>query len=351
MTLRTPACHRPSGKTSPGAAALLVLVLVLLLALVKVLIVSPLPTQAQSVKTPGNPTDNLTARLVELNQQLETALAEEARLNAVGRQLQVYRRDTLVALVHLQHQPTTWHGNEVSPDDLRAQALTRFMQAHLGDSLTDTQAQLNALDAIRVEVNRLQTAVEQQRSALALEGISDPTVDSLTQNQRLTPADKGGGSTAYTLRGENPIPIAAFPGQRALDDGARPLIMPLKQPRLLYGFREDDPDDPVRRFQKGLRLGSLPGAVVYTPYDGKVVFAAPYRGFGNLLVIEHEGGGATLLAGLHSFAISVGDWVKQRTPVGVMDADPSGRHRLYFEFRVDRKPVDPMTLIGPIVDE
>lgn len=109
--------------------------------------------------------------------------------------------------------------------------------------------------------------------------------------------------------------------------------------------------DPGRLFHKGLRLDSGPGAIVYAPYDGKVVIAEPYGSFGNLLVIEHEGGGATLLSGLHSFAISVGDWIKQRTPVGVMDPDPAGQHRLNFEFRVNQVPVDPLTLIGPIVDE
>ena len=311
------------------------------------------PATVESVR----PLDALTAELLDYNQQLETALAEEARLNAGSQQLQGFRRDAMVALGHLAGQPTTWSGEAIHPDDLRSQALARFMRNSLGHSIADTQRQLDALDATRAEVARLRAEVEKRRAVLALEGRSDPTDDSLTRSPRadldLRRKDSPSADENQTLslRGDVPIPIASFPDQQALSSGARPLIMPLRQPRLLYGFREDDPGDPGRLFHKGLRLGSGPGAIVYAPYDGKVVFAAPYGSFGNLLVIEHEGGGATLLAGLHSFAISVGDWIKQRTPVGVMDPDPAGQHRLNFEFRVNQVPVDPLTLIGPIVDE
>jgi murein DD-endopeptidase MepM/ murein hydrolase activator NlpD len=330
--------------------------------LLAVLIALTLPAGRAQMSDPVttgslSPLDALTAELLDYNQQLEAALAEEARLNAGSQQLQGFRRDAMVALGHLAGQPITWSGEVVSPESLHSQALVRFMRDSLGHSIANTQSQLDALDATRANVALLHAEVEKRRAALALEGRSDPTDDSPT---RAPAVDTGTGRSVtrsedenqtLSLRGGVPIPIASFPDQQALSEGARPLIMPLKQPWLLFGFHEDDPGDRGRLFHKGLRLGSEPGGIVYAPYDGKVMFAAPYRGFGNLLVIEHEGGGATLLSGLHSFAISVGDWVKQRTPVGVMDPDPAGRHRLNFEFRVNQVPVDPLTLIGPIVDE
>ena len=77
------------------------------------------PATAESVR----PLDALTAELLDYNQQLETALAEEARLNASSQQLQGFRRDAMVALGHLAGQPTTWSGEAIHPNDLRSQAL------------------------------------------------------------------------------------------------------------------------------------------------------------------------------------------------------------------------------------
>ena len=49
---------------------------------------------------------------------------------------------------------------------------------------------------------------------------------------------------------------------------------------------------------KGIRLETRADAQVVTPFDGKVVFAGPFRTYGEILIIEHRGGYHTLLAGL-----------------------------------------------------
>ena len=103
---------------------------------------------------------------------------------------------------------------------------------------------------------------------------------------------------------------------------------------LSFAFEQDDPDDPAKLYHKGVQLLTPLGATVYAPFEGEIAYAAPYRSFGNLAVIEHEGEGATLLSGLHSFAISVGDWVSQGAPLGLMSEQETPTPRLYFEFRI-----------------
>ena len=159
------------------------------LSLLAVLITVTLPAAHAQTSDPAaaetvGPLETLTAELLDYNQQLETALAEEARLNAGSQQLQGFRRDAMVALGHLAGQPITWGGEVVRPDGLRSQALARFMRNSLGHSIADTQSQLDALDATRAEVARLRAEVEKRRAALALEGRPDPTVDSLTRSPR-----------------------------------------------------------------------------------------------------------------------------------------------------------------------
>jgi septal ring factor EnvC (AmiA/AmiB activator) len=51
---------------------------------------------------------------------------------------------------------------------------------------------------------------------------------------------------------------------------------------------------------RGLRLDSARGAAVIVPADGKIVFAAPYRGQDGLVIIAHANGWTSLLLGVAS---------------------------------------------------
>ena len=81
-------------------------------------------------------------------------------------------------------------------------------------------------------------------------------------------------------------------------------------------------------------------AQVVSPFDGTVIFAGPFRGYGNLIIIEHGGGYLTLLAGLNNFDVELGQLLLAGEPVGQM---PTGEDaKLYVELRKDNQPIDPM---------
>ncbi len=77
------------------------------------------------------------------------------------------------------------------------------------------------------------------------------------------------------------------------------------------------------------------------PYDGRVLFAGPFRGYGQILIIEHDDGYHSLLAGLDRLDVSVGQWLVTGEPVGTM---PKGedKPRLYLELRHDGQPINPL---------
>ena len=93
--------------------------------------------------------------------------------------------------------------------------------------------------------------------------------------------------------------------------------------------------------RKGIRIESSPGAQVVTPYNGRIVFAGPFRGYGRLLIIEHGRGYHSLLAGMARINVSVGQWLLSGEPVADMGKPLSGRPNLYMEFRVNGQPVNP----------
>ena len=92
---------------------------------------------------------------------------------------------------------------------------------------------------------------------------------------------------------------------------------------------------------KGITIKTRPNAQVISPYDGTVLFAGPFRGYGELLIIEHGDGYHTLLAGIGRLYTSVGQSLLAGEPVGIMVADSNPS--LYIEIRKNGQPVNPST--------
>lgn len=101
---------------------------------------------------------------------------------------------------------------------------------------------------------------------------------------------------------------------------------------------------------KGLSIATRDGASVVAPFAGKVVFAGPFRDYGQLLIIAHGEGYHTLLAGLGRIDTAVGRWVLAGEPIGNMSSSPEMRPQLYLELRHKGRPVNPLPWLatGPI---
>ncbi|MBM3561038.1 MAG: peptidase M23, partial [Alphaproteobacteria bacterium] len=93
---------------------------------------------------------------------------------------------------------------------------------------------------------------------------------------------------------------------------------------------------------RGATWQARDGAQVVAPWDGRVVFAGPFRAFGPILIIEHGEGYHSLIAGLGRIDVTAGQWVLAGEPVG--GAGPSGGNpaSVYVELRHDGQPVDPL---------
>jgi murein hydrolase activator len=134
-----------------------------------------------------------------------------------------------------------------------------------------------------------------------------------------------------TLRLEKPKDLKPFPPKQAG-------LTPPARGVLVLGFGDTAPDGSA---SQGILIESLPGAQVVAPHDGQVVFRGPFRGYGEILIMEHRGGYHTLLAGLGRTDVVVGQWLRTGEPVGVMDSPREGKPRLYLELRRSGRPIDP----------
>lgn len=100
--------------------------------------------------------------------------------------------------------------------------------------------------------------------------------------------------------------------------------------------------DEFGRPAKGLTIMARTGSTVVAPRDGVVVFAGPFRGLGQLLIIEHRDKYHLLLAGLARIDTAVGESVLAGEPVGIMQAAQGAGSALYMELRRNGQPINPL---------
>jgi septal ring factor EnvC (AmiA/AmiB activator) len=94
--------------------------------------------------------------------------------------------------------------------------------------------------------------------------------------------------------------------------------------------------------RKGISIETGTGAQVVVPRDGTVVFAGAFKGYGQLLIIEHVGGYLSLLAGMARIDSAIGQQVLSGEPAGVMGKPGNGPPVLYVELRREGQPINPL---------
>ncbi|WDF72720.1 murein hydrolase activator EnvC family protein [Novosphingobium sp. KACC 22771] len=105
--------------------------------------------------------------------------------------------------------------------------------------------------------------------------------------------------------------------------------------RLVSGFGDASRGTAAR----GITLSVRAQAQVVAPSGGRIAFAGPFAGYGQIIIIDHPGGFTSLITGLAQISAQVGDNVVAGSPLG---AAGGGRPQITLELRKDGKPVNPL---------
>jgi len=226
------------------------------------------------------------------------------------------------------------------------------------DKLREDQARLAALVDER---QRKQSAIEKDMEAEAARALAlARQVDNLQgligkMEQDLKSAAKA--AAAASLQGA-PAALNGRPNLSGLKDPARlsPAIAFASAKGLLalpvngVKIREFGGSDGAGGVEKGISLATRAGAQVTTPCDGWVVYAGPFRSYGQLLILNAGGGYHVLIAGMERISVNIGQFVLTGEPVATMGtrsqvasilAANASQPVLYIEFRKDGTPIDP----------
>ena len=96
----------------------------------------------------------------------------------------------------------------------------------------------------------------------------------------------------------------------------------------------------------GIEILATEGDAVRAVHEGTVAYADPFTGYGNLVILDHGGQSYSLYGYLSSLDVTRGARVERGESLGVVGQPLTGGPALYFELRIDGKPVDPLEWLG-----
>ena len=106
-----------------------------------------------------------------------------------------------------------------------------------------------------------------------------------------------------------------------------------------FGIRNGRP-------HKGIDISASVGEPIYAALDGKVAYVGTQRGYGNVIILEHDNYVMTVYAHNESNLVRLGETVKKGQPIGTLGKTGSttGPH-LHFEYRVRGKAINPRNVL------
>ncbi|MBO6783243.1 MAG: peptidoglycan DD-metalloendopeptidase family protein [Alphaproteobacteria bacterium] len=291
------------------------------------------PTAALLV-SPGDPNDVVRSGLLlrtavpEIERQARVLRADIEELNRLQAQIRTRRDELRTASIDLAR------------DRDRLKALSDSKNTVLGQTETARRAAEQRVAALREEARTLEDLLSTLRDGTA-SAIPQPRPrDGETRQVVLAPSAGATTPSIAAARGQLSWPAHGTVTQR-------------------FGARTE-----AGTQARGVTWRTRPDASVVAPWDGRIVFAGPFRRFGQILIIDHGEGYHSLIAGLGRIDAQSGQWVLAGEPVGTTGTgasgapapdggatsggranpaqDRSGGPTLYVEFRHDGEPINPL---------
>jgi septal ring factor EnvC (AmiA/AmiB activator) len=260
----------------------------------------------------------LGAVLPEMRREVESLANDLLELLAVRKRIDAEREQLKTEVAALDGERA------------RMTALVEERQKQLAEREKAFEAERSRAGTLAQQVDNLKDLIAKLEQGLnpptrelrdAARSDSRPALSAFRDPGRLAPA-----FAFASLRGRVPIPV----------NGVK--------------LKEFGAPDASGGSEKGISIATRAGAQVTAPADGWVVYAGPFRSYGQLLILNVGGGYHVLLAGMDRISVDLGQFVLTGEPVAVMGngshiaairATGSSQPVLYVEFRKDGVPVDP----------
>jgi len=223
----------------------------------------------------------------------------------------------------------------INDDQLRLASLVEERQRKQSAIEKDMEAERSRAVTLARQVDSLQDLIAKMELDL-----KSAAKAAASANLKGAPIAPGGKPDLAALKDPGRLsPAVAFASAKGL------FALPVNGPKI----REFGRPDGAGGVEKGISVAARPGAQVTTPCDGWVVYAGPFRSYGQLLILNAGGGYHVLIAGMERISVNIGQFVLTGEPVAIMGstsrvasvlAANASQPVLYIEFRKDGTPID-----------
>lgn len=194
--------------------------------------------------------------------------------------------------------------------------------SHLSSVRQDRQAHEASLRTLQVNASRLQSMLDR--------------LEAQSRRRAAQKQDRSGTQKYKSLPELPPVPDRGFASQKGR------MRMPVAGEVVETYGKHKHPEFNSFTFSKGLVIAAPLGSDIKAIYDGSVIFADYFKGYGNMVIIDHGGGYFSLYAYAAKISRRVGAEVNRGDVIGAVgDVDSTRGPALYFEIRHQGKPVDP----------
>jgi septal ring factor EnvC (AmiA/AmiB activator) len=137
------------------------------------------------------------------------------------------------------------------------------------------------------------------------------------------------------------LPAETTPG--APGEMSWPVSGPITSP---FGMRVNPMTGQGMEMHPGIDIGAPMGATVTAAAGGRIIWAKPYGGYGNAIIIDHGGDTSSVYGHLSQIFVAEGQDVQRGQAIGAVGCTGrcTGPH-LHFEVRVNGNAVDPTGLL------
>jgi len=196
------------------------------------------------------------------------------------------------------------------------------------------EKEIKTLSGKRTERSRVLTQIREKKAlqVKALESLNkasealDETIDALAAEPETPVVD---------------ISIQAFDELRGL------LKLPVKGKITSYFGPHKNTRFNVTVFRSGIDIEADQGAAIQSVYAGRILFADWFKGYGNMIIIDHGGSYYTVYAHLQELLKRKGDYVTTGQDIATVgDTGSMNGPMLHFEVRHHGKPLDPLQWIA-----
>lgn len=202
-----------------------------------------------------------------------------------------------------------------------AVAEVRARQAAVAAATAEAGRARAALDAAVASSNRRIDQLDRERDLAAR------YVGELQEAQTALQAHVGG------IAGAAPgLPITPFRGT---------LPWPVAG-RVVSPFGKAAGRNEAALVRNGIQIAAAEAALVRAVHGGTVAYAAPFPGFGTLIIVDHGAQAFTVYGHLTDATVAQGGAVERGAVVGHSGRSPGGQPAVYFELRIDGRSVDPV---------